>query len=118
VVDPDSLAILGTRDAGPQPLLWQGRAVAEAAATMHSGWSVLRAGAYEVESRNGTIVVRGPDLAGARRTRTVGPGAALAATANAQYILAVAPDSATGRARGVIYRFTLFHYRIESSCDR
>jgi hypothetical protein len=55
----------------------------------------FRAGDVDIESEDGWIRVYGHDGARVRAPHIVGPGIALTATANGQFIVAIAPDPAT-----------------------
>jgi hypothetical protein len=55
----------------------------------------FRAGDVDIESEDGWIRVYGHDGARIRAPHIVGPGIALTATANGQFIVAIAPDPAT-----------------------
>ena len=55
----------------------------------------FRAGDVDIESEDGWIRVYANDGARVRAPRIVGPGIALTATANGQFIVAIAPDPAT-----------------------
>jgi len=55
----------------------------------------FRAGDVDIESEDGWIRVYGHDGARVRAPHIVGPGIALSATANGQFIIAIAPDPQT-----------------------
>ena len=59
----------------------------------------FRAGDVDIESEDGWIRVYGHDGARVRAPHIVGPGIALTATANGQFIVAIAPDPANGVVR-------------------
>ena len=57
----------------------------------------FRAGDVDIESEDGWIRVYGHDGARVRAPHIVGPGIALTATANGQFIVAIAPDPQPSR---------------------
>ena len=75
-----------------------------------------------VEARDGWVRVVDPGAPGGSRARVIGPGVPLAATRNAEYVAALAPDPEAapheGRVRVAMYSFTLFHAILSTSCDR
>ena len=95
-----------------EPATGESRGTADSSSLAHLQWTqgpnldvsttvdmrqrrAFRAGDVDIESEDGWIRVYANDGARVRAPRIVGPGIALTATANGQFIVAIAPDPAT-----------------------